>query len=514
MKNLLSRSVVLMLAGALFCLPSGNGQEAGNWPVSGNDAAHNNWQKAEAKLSTDTVGQFKFLWKMKLGKGEKETPSFTEPLLATRLVTAKGFKDLVLWADTSTIYAVDSELGRMVWEKHLDVPSSGAPCGAGNLELLVEPPRVINFGAHRAPGAHRPPPEQPVPAGSRRVGAAAGGGYFGLKGVYVLTADGYVHEQVLTTGVDFAPAVKFLPGPAGIANGLNIDSDVLYTATRRGCGSAENAVWALDMSSADYPVGSYKMGAVAPLAAISPTLANGAVYLTTGSGAEGDHPHSIVALAAKSLDVKDWYTPADNGALDNIAPAAFTYKEKHLIAGPGSNGSLVLLDSDSLGGSDHHTPLSQTASVSKMKSEGWGGIATWEDKTGTPWVLASVSGSLAKDAGFQTSNGPAAHGAVVAFKVEDKDGKTQLTPAWSSRDLVNPAPPVVANGLVIVLSQGDAKVHAKLYVLDAATGKELYTSGDEIPTYAHLSGVAVGDSHAFFTTHDGTLYSFGIGLEH
>jgi outer membrane protein assembly factor BamB len=73
---------------------------------------------------------------------------------------------------------------------------------------------------------------------------------------------------------------------------------------------------------------------------------------------------------------------------------------------------------------------------------------------------------------------------------------------------------VVANGVVIVLSEGNAKTHARLYVLDADTGKELYTSGDEIATYAKMSGVSVADAHVFFTTHDGTLYSFGIDIEH
>ena len=37
----------------------------------------------------------------------------------------------------------------------------------------------------------------------RRLGVAPGGGYFGLKGVYVLTPDGMLHEQVMTTGADF-----------------------------------------------------------------------------------------------------------------------------------------------------------------------------------------------------------------------------------------------------------------------------------------------------------------------
>ncbi len=73
---------------------------------------------------------------------------------------------------------------------------------------------------------------------------------------------------------------------------------------------------------------------------------------------------------------------------------------------------------------------------------------------------------------------------------------------------------MVANGFVIALAQGSTQVPAKLFVLDSATGKEAYSSGKEIPTYAQMAGISVGDGHVFFVTHDNTLYSFGIGIEH
>lgn len=512
MKNLFVRFVALSFAGAFLGLPNAMGQAVGNWPIAGNDAGHSNWQKAERQLSKDTVGQFKFLWKMKLGNGTRDTASFSEPLLAPRLINAQGFKDLVLWADTSTVYAADSELGRMVWQKHYDTPASSA-CGASNLGILVEPPHIINFGARRAPGAPRPAPAPPTPAGQRRLGAEAGGGGFGLRGVYVLTGDGQLHEQVLTTGTDYAPAVKFLPFPTGISRGLNIEGDVVYTTSKSGCGGASNALWALDMSSSQYPVTKYESAAT-PLDPMGPTLGGELTYLVTGSGAaSGDaHPNSVIGLSGKDLQVKGWYTPA-SGKLANITPVSFRIKGKLYLAAPGGDGSFVLLDGESLGGADHHTTAAETSSIAKMSSEGWGGMASWEGADGT-WVLASIDGPLSSSAKFETSNGSVSHGAIVAFKVEDQGGKTVLTPAWSSEDMIHPAPPVIANGLVIALSEGDAKTHARLYVLDATTGKQLYTSGDQIPTYAHLAGLAFGDSHAFFVTHDGTLYSFGIGMEH
>jgi outer membrane protein assembly factor BamB len=129
-------------------------------------------------------------------------------------------------------------------------------------------------------------------------------------------------------------------------------------------------------------------------------------------------------------------------------------------------------------------------------------------------VFASIAGPVAPDAKFATTNGSAPHGSIVAFKVEDKDGHPVLTPSWISRDLKNPAPPAIANGVVFALDGGSASSHATLYALDAATGKELYSSGDAIGTYTHVAGLSVGDGHVFFTTHDNTLYSFGIPLEH
>ncbi len=106
-------------------------------------------------------------------------------------------------------------------------------------------------------------------------------------------------------------------------------------------------------------------------------------------------------------------------------PVVFTYKEKELIAAPGADGGLVLLDSASLGGADHHTPLAQTGKLSKGAKRGaWEGLATWQDKSGAFWVLASIDGPVEPGAKFASDNGPASHGSIVAFKVEEQDGHT------------------------------------------------------------------------------------------
>jgi outer membrane protein assembly factor BamB len=523
---LVAPSVMLSLAGAfLFTgLACAQGTQHGFWTAPDADAAHSSWQKAETGINTETVAKdFKFLWKLKLGKETAKSPSFSEPLLYPDLITGKGFKDLALWADANTLYAVDSELGELVWQKDFK-PSASKACGY--IQVIIEPPHIIHFGAPRPapkPGAAAPPPpprpsEQPLPRSLRRVGVSPGGGNFGIRGVYVVTSDGYVHEQIMATGLDYAPPVKFLPVPGGRSSGLNISGKVLYTVSGTGCHNLANTVWSIDLNTPDYTVSSFKTQKLGLAGLTGPAIGqDGTAYVLTGSGRPEPpvYAASVMALDPKDLKVKDWYSPSASTRELNAGPVIFTSKEKELIAAPGKDGSLVLLDSQSLGGADHHTPLAQTGSLSRAAKRGvWEGLATAQDKSGVSWVFASISGAVEAGVSFASSNGPVPHGSIVAFKVEEQDGHMQLTPAWISRDLLNPAPPVVANGVVFALESGSNTAHAILYALDAGTGKQLYSSGDAIQTYAHLAGMSVGDGHVFFTTHDNTLYSFGIPLEH
>jgi len=501
--------ITMMGCAGLLCLPQAAfSQQAarGDWSMVGNSADQSGWQKAEKKLTVENASsKFQFLWKIDLGTPAKASQTFSEPLLVSRTINAQGFKDFVYVTSSDTLYAVDSELGTLLWKKEFSIPKSA--CGASSVKMILEPPAVINFNARRAPGSPPPPPVPLLQPSERRLGAAAGGGGFGLKPIYALTSDGMLHGQVVTTGADYAPAVKFLPAAAS-ASALNITGKTIYAATETACGAVPSGVWAVNMTTADYPVAHADMPKGAALAGTGPVLGpDGTAYVATGAGPEGGgfHPNSLVALGP-DLKVKDWYTGASS-----MNPAIVTYKGKQLVIAGGKDGSLVVLDATSLGGADHKTPLSDTSALSKPGTKhGWDGLATWQDTDGTPWVIASISAPVA----VPSLKSSAAHDAVVAFKVEDADGKTVLTPVWMSGDMVDPAPARIANGTVIALAGGNATTHAKLLVLDAKTGKELFSSKETIPTYANHSGVAFGDSHAFFTDHNNVLYSFGIALEH
>jgi hypothetical protein len=522
-KRLLRMAVGLCCVSAFLCGTILAQDEDPNWRLTGADAGQNGSKKGESILTPENItANFKFLWKIKLGEPAKADRSFSEPLLAGRQINGQGFKDIAYWSSADTLYAVDYELGSLMWKKQFNVQTKPAPgCGVSSLSLLMEPPIVINFRARRRPpGTPKPAEAPPAKASERRLGVSPGGGYFGFKGIYVLTADGMLHEQVIPTGADFAPPVKFLPAGDGSPFGLNFTDKTIYTATGRDCGGVPNGIWAIDLTSVDYPVASYSTQKVRPLALTGPVVTpDGTAVVVTGPGTSdpnaGVYAGSVVSVA-KDMKVRDWYTP-DGGmaSYESVSPVTFTFKDKQLVVAPGKDGSVALLDAASLGGADHHTPLFETPPITKPgEKHGWDGFAGWQDKDGTFWVFASVSAGITLNDNAVKLNGSAPHGGVVAFRLNDANGRLALEPVWVSQDMVNPAPPRVANGIVIALAGGDASTHAKLYALNGATGTELYSSKDQIPTYTQLSGASISDAHVFFTDRDNVLYSFGIAVEH
>ena len=51
---------------------------------------------------------------------------------------------------------------------------------------------------------------------------------------------------------------------------------------------------------------------------------------------------------------------------------------------------------------------------------------------------------------------------------------------------------------------------AALYALDGQTGSELWSSGNQIESWNHFSGLTVANGRAYIATFDGVLYCFGI----
>jgi len=194
-----------------------------------------------------------------------------------------------------------------------------------------------------------------------------------------------------------------------------------------------------------------------------------------------------------------------------------------------------MLDAKSMGGADHMTPLYRspllTNDTADFAGHGfWGAMATWQDDGGNRWLYAPAWGPAGADVKFPMQNGDTQHGSIMAFHVIGPADKPTLEPIWKSLDMSVPEPPVIANGVVFALSNGEnvsqvdatghiynsefrathPSGHAVLYALDGATGKVLFSSGDTISSFSHFSGLSVADGRVFVVTWDNTVYAFGL----
>ena len=338
--------------------------------------------------------------------------------------------------------------------------------------------------------------------------------------------------------------MPFLP-PSSKPSALIWVDGIVYATTSSGCGTTPNAVWAMDLTSEEKKPVSWKTSGASVAGTAGPAFgADGTIYVAIGSGpggqAAGAPPstngqtpaglsNAVVALDRRTLEPKDWFTA--DGADFNVTPVVVRHKDRDLVAAAANDGRLYLLDAKSLGGADHKTPLYASP---KYSAAGAGGaLATWEDASGTRWILAPAVGAVPAGAGFKPAGLAAPRGSIVAFKLVDQGGKFTLEPGWQSRDLVSPLGPIVVNGMVMAASSGESRgaatapaagpltaadrarrsLPAVLYVLDGATGKQLWTSGTTITSFAR-AGLAAGGGQVYLVTFDNHLYAFGIPMEH
>jgi outer membrane protein assembly factor BamB len=120
-------------------------------------------------------------------------------------------------------------------------------------------------------------------------------------------------------------------------------------------------------------------------------------------------------------------------------------------------------------------------------------------------------------------------GSIVALKLSEENAHPALQTVWLSRDIVSPAPVVIANGMVFALSTGERSPHAArkaspssnagfdqsagsatLFVFDGATGKQLYSSGDSVSSSSPGGNLALANGRVYFATQDDTVYCFGL----
>lgn len=493
----------------------GQGRGGGAWSTVGGDAQRTS-SKPDPKISAASLRQpgFQFLWKRKL---DAQAQTLTQPLLLPNIIAYKGFKALAfVGGSADNVYSIDYDLNRVFWQQHLATESTTAGTAAcpGGLRAITK----ATAAAPPAPGARG----GRGPGGRGAGGPAIAGGRGGGDNVFAISSGGMVHVMNPQIGTDQIPPVKFLPANAQVVGSILVDN-VLYAATTGNCGGAANGVWAVDLVSDAKPVTTWDSQGAGIAGAVAPTFGTDSTIYVATAGGGSSVSNAVVSLEPKTLKQKDWFSGASPFT---SAPIVFQHKGKDLIVAAGKDGRLYVLDSASIGGADHKTPLSRTSQFSSGAADTTG-LAAWLDAAGTRWVVAASSGPVHADTKFGMANGAVTNGAVAAFSLVEQNGVPTLQPQWVSRDLTSPVTPAVVNGVVFAVSSGafagpgatTAAERARrsspavLYALDAETGKQLWTSGNTITSFVPGVGPSAGDSQVYVVTNDGTLYAFGMPME-
>lgn len=518
-------AVGLFVIGLSASLPAlqAQGNTLADWLTDGGNPQRTAWQQHESTLTLSNVSQMKLLWKLKLDNEPRQMHNLLPVLVIGRIETPRGPKQMAIVTGVSdNIYAIDVEKGELLWKTHFDYTATPIP--------------VVRRGDILCPG------------GITATPTIGPGDAPGKYVVYAAAWDGTLRRLNAADGSELAPPAKFMPGN-GKPYALNLVENVIYTHTAQGCGGNPNMVYTYDLKS--NRVGSWGPAGGGMWGRTGPAISSKKVmYTGTGDGRwdpeNGVYGNGIIGVQldpeSKAVKLVDYYGPSNaewlfKRDLDmQVTPAIFNFKSRELMVDAGKECRVYLMDTESIGGDDHRTPLYRTPLICNEEvnfaSAGiWGSMASWLDAKGTRWVLTPFWGP--KHSAFKApiEYGPVKNGAVAAFRVEEKSGKWQLTPAWVSRDMNRAEPPVIANGIIFAYGNGEdtdqakadiglayntaekriaGSTHAVLYALDGQTGKELWSSRDQIASWSHWGGLSVANGRVYISTFDGYQYCFGI----
>jgi len=530
-------AAVLVAGGAAFAQV---GRGWSDWLTPYADAQRTSWLRTDSNISVESMSKpgFDLQWTAKLDTESRGVQGLTQG------VTASGVTLFVptslLAGGANNLYMLDNDTGYIVWSRKFEATSPAASAGCGG-RLTAAPTRIVSgiaaptlapaetapAGRGNAQGFHSllGEPGQGIPvelrvggrgAGAGRQGGAPGQG-IGIPGapnvgggglgramvVYAVAADGQLHVVGLQSGKDLQKPAPFLPVSSRWSNPVAVGT-MMYAATSGNCSGAANGVYAIDLDAPDKPVVSYRTNGGTIVGSVAFSSDGDTLLAAIGPGSvTGDgKANAIVALDPRTLRLKDWFTQPTAEFV--TGPTVFRHGTKDLVASATKDGRVILLDSASLGGANHATPISVSrslfASGGSISAEA---LSTWARPAATPgsevrWILVPVSGRL------------------IAMRVVEANGVFSLQPEWTANDLTSPATPIIVNGVVFALSKGRpaaagrAGSTAVLYAYDGLSGKALWNSGKSMTSVASPGSYWSALSQVYVGTDDGTVYAFGF----
>ena len=512
---------------------------ASDFLTEGVDNARTGWVRDEKVFTPANVGSTKLLWKVKLESTPRAMHNLFAPLVAERVTTAQGARELAVVAGVSDdLFGIDVATGQQIWHRHFDSTLDESRAARATRSAPADRPAVPTM-AQISPGKYT---------------------------IYAVSWDGRLRQVNLADGQDVGAAGEVHPGRRQAVRAEPAQRRHLHR-DRAGLRRPDQRLLFLRSRVTRAPARSSPQAAACGAAAARRSIPTARVYIGTGD-AQFDPPNrrlgnGIVGVkldANKQLQLADYFgAPNANWLwrrdLDvNTTPVAFDYRSRKFLVGTSKECRLWLLDRDALGGEDHRTTLHTTPLICND--------AQAFDAQRRLGRAQRVAGPERHAVGAGAVLGAGEHAVQGADRTRAADGRRRRgvqarssaqgsgssTPAWLSRDMDLAEEAVIANGVVFAyaagedatqvvpdrawdepggpvygggLSSGPARRiptsrHAALYALDGQTGKELWSSGNQIESWNHFSGLTVANGRAYIATFDGVallLWHASIGGE-
>ncbi len=433
-------------AAACLLLASGATVWASNYLTEGVDNSRTGWIKDERVLTLDTVKDLKLLWTTHLDSTPREMHNLFPPLVVTGVTTPEGPREIAVVAGVSDdLFGIDVATGKQIWTKHFDSTYTPPANGRGGGTLC--------------------------PGGQTAVPVIAPTSTPGKYTLYAVSWDGRLRQVNVADGQDAAPPEKFMPAN-GKPYALNLFNGTIYTSSAQGCGGVTNAFYAFNLATRKSTI--FVPGGGGMWARRGVSIApDGTAFVGTGDGdfdpAAKRLGNAIVAVKLDKndqLQLVNYFAPPNANWMHrrdldvNISPIPFDYKDRHFLVGTSKECRLWLLDRDALGGDDHRTTLYTSPLLCNddagFDARGvWGAMAAWQDAQGTQWLDVPFYGPVSKEFHAPIEHARPTHGGVAAYKVEERNGKWQLTPAWLSGDMDLAEEVLVANGVAFTYASGE-----------------------------------------------------------
>ena len=541
------------------------------WLTWQGDPERTGWARAEKTLSNQNIASAVRLWRAQLDAVPNRINAYatlTDPLVAENVATRQGPKKLVYIASAeNNVYALDAASGDVVWVRKFPNGAKPPQTASGNCPNNLNATPVIskergiiyvltNDGKLRglglADGDDRMPPAEFAAPYARNWSLNLSDGM-----IYTSSSRGCAAAISSISAIDVtkpgSPVLHFYPstgkasGPWG-RGGIVKSAAGMVAQTADGAydpasGRFGNTILGLtkDLRLTDsYTPANwdylnrkdFDLGATSPTAfqfekrtLLATAAKEGVIYLLDAANLGGEN--HMTPLYVSPRFGNDALTFGYNGVWGSLSTFADAKGRRIVLApmmgpaakdtvtqfkmqnGPVVNGSIMAFEVKTVNRKVVLEPLWMSHDLDLP------GIPVIAN--GVVYVLAT--GDRARDAlrgpvGVRPTGTPGAAGGFggpgrglggPTNQVNVGEPGADRDAAWltSQNEPGGQTPGRRFNG-------GIDLTHAVLYALDAETGKEIYSSTDQIDSWNHYGGIALAGGQVYVSTYDGRVFAFGL----